>query len=93
MQILWLLRRLIWGAGMHVSMGAHDGEPWHLGHLLGGRPGAGRLPAELLFSDRDFTDADYETLLALDESIVKKGATYGCFCCLPHCLLVASVSC
>ena len=55
-------------------MGAHDGEPWSLGHLFGGQPGAGRLPAELLFSDRDFTDADYETLLALDDSIVKKGA-------------------
>lgn len=54
-------------------MGAHDGEPWSLGHLFGGQPGAGRLPAELLFSDRDFTDADYETLLALDDSIVKKG--------------------
>ena len=54
-------------------MGAHDGEPWSLGHLFGGQPGAGRLPAELLFSDRDFTDADYESLLALDDSIVKKG--------------------
>ena len=63
---------------MHATVGGHEGEPWSLGHILGGQSGAGRLPAELLFSDRDFTDADYETLLALDDSIVKKGATAGC---------------
>ena len=64
---------------MHASVGVHEGEPWSLGHIFGGQAGAGRLPAELLFSDRDFTDADYETLLALDDSIVKKGATASCF--------------
>lgn len=63
---------------MHASVGVHEGEPWSLGHIFGGQAGAGRLPAELLFSDRDFTDADYETLLALDDSIVKKGATADC---------------
>ena len=68
---------------MHVGMGAHDVEPWSLGQLFGGQPGAGRLPAELLFSDRDFTDADYETLLALDDSIVKKGAYYSLPAVLP----------
>lgn len=30
---------------------------------------AGRLPPQLLFSDRDFTEADYEMLLALDEGV------------------------
>jgi hypothetical protein len=35
----------------------------------------GRLPAHMLFSDRDFTDADYDALSALDESIVRRGAT------------------
>lgn len=28
-----------------------------------------RLPPSMLFSDRDFTADDYETLLALDEGI------------------------
>ena len=71
-------------------MGVHEGEPWSLGHIFGGQAGAGRLPAELLFSDRDFTDADYETLLALDDSIVKKGATadcsFACFSSTDNCM-------
>eukprot|EP00884_Botryococcus_braunii_P015677 jgi/Botrbrau1/2793/Bobra.0125s0005.1 len=36
----------------------------------------GRLPAALLFSDRDFDENDYEALLALDETIEnRKGAS------------------
>jgi hypothetical protein len=42
--------------------------------LAGARSGA--LPPALLFSDRDFTDADYEMLLALDERVEnRRGAT------------------
>ena len=38
--------------------------------------GAGRLPAHLLFSDRDFNENDYEALLALDDGIEnRKGAS------------------
>lgn len=37
---------------------------------------AGRLPPELLFSDRDFNENDYEALLALDEQVEnRKGAS------------------
>ena len=37
---------------------------------------SGTLPAHLLFTDRDFNEADYEALLALDEKIEnKRGAT------------------
>ena len=37
---------------------------------------SGMLPPELLFSDRDFTDADYEALLRLDEHVEnRQGAT------------------
>lgn len=36
---------------------------------------SGRLPAYMLFSDRDFDENDYEALLALDEGIEnRKGA-------------------
>jgi E3 ubiquitin-protein ligase RNF38/44 len=41
--------------------------------VMGARSSA--LPSELLFSDRDFTEADYEALLALDEGVEnRKGA-------------------
>ena len=40
---------------------------------------SGRLPAHMLFSDRDFDENDYEALLALDEGIEnRKGAA--CLC-------------
>jgi len=42
--------------------------------LAGAQSGA--LPPALLFSDRDFTDADYEMLLALDDRVEnRRGAT------------------
>lgn len=35
----------------------------------------GRLPAHLLFTERDFDENDYEALLALDEAVEsRKGA-------------------
>ena len=36
---------------------------------MAGLHGGSRLPAHLLFSDRDFNENDYEALLALDEGI------------------------
>jgi len=39
---------------------------------------AGRLPPQLLFSDRDFTEADYEMLLALDEGVENRRGAHSC---------------
>jgi len=39
---------------------------------------AGRLPPQLLFSDRDFTEADYEMLLALDEGVENRRGAPSC---------------
>ncbi|KAK9843486.1 hypothetical protein WJX81_005373 [Elliptochloris bilobata] len=45
-------------------------------HEAFARMSAQRLPPQLLFSDRDFTEADYEMLLALDEGVEnRRGAT------------------
>lgn len=41
------------------------------------------LPPQLLFSDRDFNDQDYEMLLRLDESVERKGATQDVINTLP----------
>lgn len=45
---------------------------------LGNIAGPGRLPAHLLFSDRDFDENDYEALLVLDETVTsRKGESNG----------------
>jgi hypothetical protein len=46
--------------------------------------GAGRLPAALLFSDRDFNADDYEALLALDDGLEsRRGASPDTIAALP----------
>ena len=43
--------------------------------ILGARD-ASRLPAHLLYSDRDFNENDYDALLALDDTVPsRKGCT------------------
>lgn len=45
-----------------------------------------RLPPQLLYSDRDFDENDYEALLALDETVEnRKGALAPIDRCLPQC--------
>lgn len=50
---------------------------------------AGRLPPQLLFSDRDFTEADYEMLLALDEGVENRRGAH----VLPRACLVYEAEC
>lgn len=46
-------------------------------HAMGVIQGPGRLPAHLLFSDRDFNENDYEALLALDDNVVSRKGEAG----------------
>ncbi len=45
---------------------------------------SGRLPAHMLFSDRDFDENDYEALLALDEGIENRKGAALCRVSLPQ---------
>ena len=59
----------------HMQLGSLSHHIAAVRHALGNMGGPGRLPAHLLFSDRDFDENDYEALLALDENVKsRKGA-------------------
>lgn len=72
----------------------HEASMAALREAMGGLVG-GRLPPELLFSDRDFTDADYELLLALDEGVENRKGE--CVCtwvcpCDARCMVVVETT-
>lgn len=60
------------GSLAHMQLGALSQHVAAVRHAMGALQGPGRLPAHLLFSDRDFDENDYEALLALDDSVVSR---------------------
>jgi len=76
-----------------LSEGGSLGSVHHLGAMsdhvaavrrvmgsLAGRGAPGRLPAHLMYSDRDFDENDYEMLLALDENVASRKGAVPAFC-------------
>ena len=72
----WLPAHVMSGIAAQCDTCPHEGSRWTLmvADMCAGM-NSGRLPAHMLFSDRDFDENDYEALLALDEGIEnRKGA-------------------
>lgn len=59
------------------------GDEFALQGLAAAQARAGGLPADLLLSDRDFTEGDYEALLALDAGIAQRGLSPSEIAALP----------
>ena len=81
----WLPACVMSGSAAQVDNCLHQGSSWTLmaaGVCAG--MNSGRLPAHMLFSDRDFDENDYEALLALDEGIENRKGGQRCAACLCH---------
>ena len=60
--------------GMH-HLGALSEHVAAMRRAWGSAPLPGRLPAHLMYSDRDFDENDYEMLLALDDGVASRRGT------------------